>query len=330
MINAPIFCAAALLSALFVSARAMPEEDPWEGGVPVSGYTHAEPLQHDEPTAQGNTDMFFDPEDDLLVHGFSTETEPLDDYLPPEDRAQANADDDVDDDEDDTEPQDWDLTVADGEDADEGDLDVDADDRVAVTGQAFLSMAAADQGHGREPGLSEEKDLSADADRELGVDMSDVSDEDVFDDEDFGDDAFDAELDSILDADDMEGVREVYADAEPDKPLTEEHLTDAGMEIEVEGQAVLRGGEGEEGDPFLFQLEEVNQPGAMLGAPSLGEDFVVTGQSVKVADEEPEPEGLGDAEREDEEDDLFLEASEHQEKVKIKRLFEDSLASLHL
>ena len=308
--------------------------------VEVSGYT-ANSLYED-----GEDEMQFDPQDDLLVRGFSTQDEQVEQYLPESDRPPVQEDPSTK--EEDDIPADWDLKI----DAEE--------EKVEIKGQAVLQMAADAKPQGLADSEKNQPPHAKEADSNVGalddvvkmerehvadtsaaddlhhdevvsemesaaqgelaetereeddMDFSDVSTDHFLDDEDGMD-----ELDEIMDVDDLEGVKEVYTDSDPDSALTDEQLA----QMQVEGQAVLKGDE--QGD-FLFELEDVEQPGAMLSGSRPGEDFIVTGQSVKVADDEYDGEDSVGAE------DMLLEASERQEKHKIKGLFEDSVAGLEL
>ncbi|CDF40585.1 unnamed protein product [Chondrus crispus] len=311
----------------------------WDN-VQVSGYTA------DSLYEKGEDEMQFDPQDDLVVRGFSTEDEPVEEYLPEGDRPPLQEDPSIADE--DYNPADWDLKIdaeeekveikgqavlqmagevkpqrlADPEKnqpphAKEADSNVDAlDDVVKMEKEHVADTSAADDHHHDEV-VSEMESAAqgelAETDREEdNMDFSDASTDNMLDDEDDMD-----ELDEIMDVDDLEGVKEVYTDSDPDSALTDEQLA----QVQVEGQAVLKGDE--QGD-FLFELEDVEQPGAMLSSSRLEEDFIVTGQSVKVADDEYDDEDSAGAE------DMLLEASERHQKHKIKRLFEDSVASLEL
>ena len=248
--------------------------------VEVSGYT-ADSLYED-----GEDEMQFDPQDDLLVRGFSTQDEQVEQYLPEGDRPPVQEDPSTKD-EDDI-PADWDLKI----DAEE--------EKVEIKGQAVLQMAtdskpqgladseknqpphakgadsnvgalddvvkmekkhvadtsAADDLHHdevvSEMGSAAQGELAETEREEDDTDFSDVSTDDFLDDEDGM-----GELEEIMDVDDLEGVKEVYKDSDPDSALTDEQLA----QVQIEGQAVLKGDE--QGD-FLFELEDVQQPGAML------------------------------------------------------------------
>lgn len=280
--------------------------------------------------------MEFDPQDDFSVYGFSTETEGAEKLLPEDGRPPQEAnpkDDEVD-------PKDWDMTV-----------DRTVDD-VHVSGLAFIgtdnqpeSLDSSSEGVQQPEILDSTTNVK---DGHSGV-VSDKefqdNDEDMLDEiehkdaweieEDFVDDdaelldydladEFDDKLHNIA-VDDLEGIEEVYRDSDTESVLTD---TDSPAGVEVKGQAVLNT-EDESSDNYLLEVEKMEKASPLLSGSGMADEFFVTGQSVKVADDEYDTE-FDDDEDSDTSEDLFVDATDRHEKAKIERLFEDSVAALEL
>lgn len=303
--------------------------DDW-GTMDVVGASISSLFEDDE------NQLEYGPPEDFDVHGFSTETEPADKYLPNSDRPPLQAtppskEEPID-------PKDWDMTV---------DRNVD---EVGVSGQAFVGTeqqpehldssksAKEEQPQSLEAPTTAKEDVwSTEADNGFGYNDEVVRDEiehkdvddDFFDDDDLLEYDQAGDVDDNLDyaaVDKLHGIKEIYSDSDTESVLND---ADPLAGIEVKGQAILTN-EDEMHDNFLLEVENFENTGPQLSGSGMADEFMVTGQSVKVPDDEYETELDEDDEDSDNTDELFVDATERREQATIAKLFEDSAASLEI